>query len=93
MITRNGIDVIRTAWFNPSGLNIIGVGIVYGRDQETGEIKAYIGTAFGIDEVQDINSIAESGAKFPAEAAAVLFGLSRAKADPAKKALPDPGQT
>jgi len=90
MTTNNGIDVLRTAWFTqypPFGPPLM-IGIIYGRDKTTGEIEAYIGGVnFGEneDEASDINLIAEWGAPFPVDAAAVIFQLAKAKADPAKK--------
>ena len=91
MKTSNGIDVLRTIWFSQAtkiGQNGIPteekqIGIIYGRDTTTGEIKAYIGIADGQDEIADIDNIACWGTKFPTNAAALLMGFS--KADPAKK--------
>lgn len=47
-------------WF--SGLVPL-VGIVVGEDEITGEGKAYIGVAAGLDQVADAKHIAQRGAK------------------------------
>lgn len=61
---------LKTLWFN-GGKGAIG--IVKARSDH-GEIGYYIGCADGLHEVIDINNIANLGAKFPIEAAEVLFG-------------------
>jgi hypothetical protein len=92
MKTSNGIDVLRTIWFSqatkigPDGIPTEEkqIGIVYGRDTTTGEMKAYIGIAEGKDEKAEIDHIACWGTKFPTNAAALLMGFGAAP-DPAKK--------
>lgn len=49
------------------------IGIVKARSDH-GEIGYYIGAGDGLHEIIDINNIANLGAKFPKEAAEVLFG-------------------
>ena len=61
---------LKTLWFN-GGKGAIG--IVKARSDH-GEIGYFIGCADGLHEVIDINNIANLGAKFPIEAAEVLFG-------------------
>lgn len=78
MITENGIMVIHTFWYTHQARCI---GIVYGRDKTTGEMKAYIGCVDANEngsEQADINQVASHGARFPTDAAAVLMGYSRA---------------
>jgi hypothetical protein len=86
MITENGIVVIHTFWYTHQPRCI---GIVYGRDKTTGEMKAYIGCVTANEngsEQDDINYITSCGARFPTDAAAVLMGYSRAVNKAAKPA-------
>lgn len=53
--------ITRTFWFTQSGGPCIG--IVIGEDENTGEKKAYVGTADGIDEELDAKSISRYGGK------------------------------
>ena len=61
---------LKALWFN-GGKGTIG--IVKAR-ADHGEIMYLIGAADGLHEIIDINNIANLGAKFPKEAAEVLFG-------------------
>lgn len=56
------MKVIESLWF--SGKDGC-VGIIVDEDSVTGERKAYIGSASGIDEEADIKAISDWGAKFP----------------------------
>ena len=49
-------------WFTQMG-NTKLIGIVFGIDENTGEKKAYIGSADGFDEKADTKNIATTGAK------------------------------
>lgn len=64
------MKIINAIWF--SALDGKCIGIVYGKDEITGEEKSYIGIGFGVDEEEDKKYIAENGAKFPIEAAKKL---------------------
>lgn len=48
-------------------------GIVMGEDEVTGEYKAYIGAAGGLDEEEDIEKISTWGAPVAPSQAAALF--------------------
>jgi hypothetical protein len=62
------MKITDSIWFTSFGL--IGcVGIVMGEDETTGQRKAYIGVAYGINESLDELIVAGIGAKFPAEIA------------------------
>ena len=61
---------LKALWFS-GGKGTIG--IIKARSDH-GEIGYYIGAADGLHEIIDINNIANLGAKFPKEAAEVLFG-------------------
>lgn len=70
-------DIISTYWFTPmSGL----VGVVICQDKITGERKAYIGAAKGLDEKEDELFIARTGAKMHlASAEAIVSALKTSK--------------
>ncbi len=59
-------------WFSSS----LSVGIVHVEDDHEGTLY-YIGAALGNDEMADVQSIADWGAKFPEKAGDVLFGVTR----------------
>lgn len=61
---------LKALWFS-GGKGTIG--LVKARTDQ-GEIMYLIGAADGLHEVIDINNIANLGARFPDEAAEVLFG-------------------
>lgn len=61
---------LKALWFN-GGKGTIG--LVKARTDH-GEIMYLIGAADGLHEVIDVNNIANLGARFPVEAAEVLFG-------------------
>lgn len=61
---------IKALWFS-GGKGTIGI---VKAKSDHGEIMYLIGAADGLHEVIDINNIANLGAKFPKEAAEVLFG-------------------
>ena len=61
---------LKALWFN-GGKGTIG--LVKARTDQ-GEIMYLIGAADGLHEVIDVNNIANLGARFPVEAAEVLFG-------------------
>lgn len=66
------MKIVGACWFTEMGSNRpIGVVIV----ENEFERKAYIGTAYGINEMADSKYIAERGAKFPLDMAEKLcFG-------------------
>ena len=66
------MKIVGTCWFNEMGSHRpIGVVIV----ENEFERKAYIGTAYGINELADATHIADRGAKFPLDMAEKLcFG-------------------
>lgn len=61
---------LKALWFN-GGKGTIG--LVKARSDH-GEIMYLIGAGDGLHEVIDVNNIANLGARFPIEAAEVLFG-------------------
>lgn len=66
------ISVLDSMWFSQM-MNSKSIGIVKIKN-EVGDIKYYIGNADGLDECSDAIHIAETGAKFPVNAAIELFG-------------------
>lgn len=56
------MKITNAIWFTQMGEAKI-IGIIIGEDEETGEMKAYIGTGYGINETIDANHIAKTGAK------------------------------
>ena len=66
-------------WF--SGMAAL-VGIVVGEDEITGECKAYIGVASGIDQEVDAKIVAQRGAKLPL---AILDEIRALLAPPGEK--------
>lgn len=61
---------LKALWFN-GGKGAIGIVKAM---NDHGEIGYYIGAGDGLHEIIDINNIANLGARFPDEAAEVLFG-------------------
>ena len=76
------MKIIDSMWFNAMG-NITPIGIVMAElsapeQQEydaNGELSAWIGDGTGRDEDVDVHLIVKTGARFPVEAAKVLFGV------------------
>lgn len=70
------MKILDALWFSQLG-NHEQIGIVIGKDTVTGEIKCYIGTNgrqySEADEIADRSHIAVTGAKFPIQAAKILF--------------------
>jgi hypothetical protein len=64
------MKILDSFWFSPMASPIIGI---VKCENEVGEIKYYIGTAFGNDKMMDEKHISEKGAKFPSIAAEKLF--------------------
>ena len=58
------MKVIETLWFTATDGCI---GVVLGKDEVTGESKAYIGLGAGFDEAADTRHIVEWGAKITVE--------------------------
>lgn len=56
------MKIIDAIWFTEMG-SFRPIGIVIGKDEQTNETKAYIGTAFGNDEAADAAHIAAAGAR------------------------------
>ena len=56
------MKILNTTWFTELGSSKP-IGIVVGEDENTGEIKAYIGTASGHNEERDAKHINMNGAK------------------------------
>lgn len=67
-------NVINSYWFSQMG-NFETIGIVHVADEYDGD-KFFIGTARGEDKLDDEQHIADTGAKFPLEVGAKLFGLT-----------------
>lgn len=66
------IHVLGVMWFTESSSEKP-IGIVFGVDVITKEKKAYIGTGYGVSSAQDKEHILKFGAKFPIDAAKILF--------------------
>ncbi len=64
------MKVLDSIWFHQMGGALIGIVKV---QTEYEGIKYFIGTASGVDEEEDAKHIAETGGKFPIEAAEKLF--------------------
>jgi len=64
------MKILDSIWFTQMGGKLIGIVKV---DVEYEGIKYYIGTCDGVDKKIDEKHITETGAKFPKEAAEVLF--------------------
>lgn len=71
-IVINNLEVLNVDWFMSRGCCI---GIVLCKDVNTQEFKSYIGTGNGLTPCEDIDCITKWGAKFPVDAAKVLFGV------------------
>lgn len=65
------MKIIDAIWFMEMG-SLQPIGIVIGRDNVTGEAKAYIGSGAGLDETADAQHIAEIGAKFHLQTALII---------------------
>lgn len=66
------MKILGAIWFTEMG-SLQPIGIVVGKSEHTGEMKAYIGTGrHGIDEGSDAQEIAYSGAKFTGNVAMAL---------------------
>jgi len=70
-------DIVSTYWFTAmTGL----IGVVICQDKFTDERKAYIGTARGLNEKEDAQFIAQTGAKMHLAAAeAIVSALKNSK--------------
>jgi hypothetical protein len=64
------MKILDSFWFSPMASPIIGI---VKCENKIGEIKYYIGTAPGKDQMMDAKHISENGAKFPPIAAEKLF--------------------
>jgi hypothetical protein len=65
------MKIKETFWFTEMG-STRPIGIVIGVDERTGEPKAYIGTAFGSHEGEDVQHIASKGAKLSPSTAKLI---------------------
>ncbi len=58
------VMVIDAAWFTDMTMGAKIIGIVLGKDEITGEVKAYLGVGSGFDEGRDAERIIRLGQKF-----------------------------
>jgi hypothetical protein len=64
---------LKAIWFSEAG-SMRPIGIVLGQDENTEELKAYIGTGDGASSLVDMNRIAQWGTHFPVDIAKTLIG-------------------
>ena len=60
------MKIIESIWFTEMG-SMKPIGIVSVKDENTNEVKHYIGTGQGVDRAYDEKKIMEKGAKFRPE--------------------------